>query len=225
MTNEFQHNIKSGYGEQIKWVNTSSEVVPAYGIVQPSSYDSVENRWNIVKPTEVGDIWWVNSGTEVISGDLGVSYPWHIAQPTLITGDNLNVGANCGPVPGEWYMAHGTKFSIVGTHDVDDTGMVMVSGQSRRRRAVMTSPLAENVYPLGFDYVLTPPQTASADLLFTTASGVLDYERNPGGSIRSVTVSNFLKGISVANGVYVRIEELDGFWEPYVADCPPDGSA
>lgn len=63
------------------------------------------------------------------------------------------------------------------------------------------------------------PSTARAAVLRRKASGDLTQ------TALILTVVNRFKNISVESGTYIKIEHIDGEWQPYAADCPSGGSS
>jgi hypothetical protein len=63
------------------------------------------------------------------------------------------------------------------------------------------------------------PSTARAAVLRRKANGDLTQ------TALILTVVNRFKNISVNAGTYVKIEHIDGEWQPYAADCPSEDSS
>jgi len=64
------------------------------------------------------------------------------------------------------------------------------------------------------------PSTAFAVVLKRKANGDLKK------SCRRIKVVNRFMNISIDEGVYCKVEWIDGEWQPYAADCPGEtGSA
>jgi hypothetical protein len=63
------------------------------------------------------------------------------------------------------------------------------------------------------------PSTAPAYVLRRKPNGNLSQKRD------TITVTNRFKNISLNKGTYVKIEHIDGEWQPYAADCPSDESS
>jgi hypothetical protein len=63
------------------------------------------------------------------------------------------------------------------------------------------------------------PSTARAAVLRRKANGDLTQ------TALILTVVNRFKNISVNAGTYVKIEHIDGEWQPYAADCPGEDSS
>jgi hypothetical protein len=66
---------------------------------------------------------------------------------------------------------------------------------------------------------LTDPSTAPARLLNLTAAGDLEL------SDETVTVVNRFENISIDADTYIKIEWIDGEWQPYAADCGPQSES
>jgi len=63
------------------------------------------------------------------------------------------------------------------------------------------------------------PSTAQVAVLRRKANGDLTQ------SSLILTVVNRFKNISINAGTYLKIEHIDGEWQPYAADCPTDESS
>jgi hypothetical protein len=63
---------------------------------------------------------------------------------------------------------------------------------------------------------LTDPSTAQARILARKANGDLEI------STREETVVNRFENISIDADTYIKIEFIDGEWQPYAADCGPN---
>ena len=66
---------------------------------------------------------------------------------------------------------------------------------------------------------LADPSTARARLLRKNAAGNLELTNI------EVTVVNRFQNISVDADTYIKIEWIDGEWQPYSADCAPDSQS
>lgn len=223
MTDQRQSYSHESFGNRARWKNTSGETVPAYGVVQVDEYDTDDKYWKVVKPTNVGDMFFVNGRIPVEDDAESSSLPLTVPQECLIdyggvSPDALVSGVGVSPVPGEWAMGPGTLCSLL-TNDSDaGTGWVMLT-DNRRHRGILSGLLSATEYS-GTTYLATSPATAECKLLYTKTDGTLDYDRDSVGTIRTVTVSNFLAGIAFEGGMMVRIEQMNGVWECYVVDCP-----
>lgn len=62
------------------------------------------------------------------------------------------------------------------------------------------------------------PSTATARILRRKSNGDLTL------STSEITVVNRFENISIDSGTYVKVEYIDGEWQPYAADCPSDAS-
>lgn len=58
------------------------------------------------------------------------------------------------------------------------------------------------------------PSTAQAAILLRKTNGDLTQ------TSRTVTVVNRFENVSIDAGTYIKIEWIDGEWQPYAADCP-----
>ena len=85
--------------------------------------------------------------------------------------------------------------------------------QQLRRQAILQSDLLAAVD------TLTDPSTAQATILQGNGSGDLEL------SSITVTVVNRFENISIDADTYVKIEWIDGEWQPYAADCGPQSES
>jgi hypothetical protein len=66
---------------------------------------------------------------------------------------------------------------------------------------------------------LTDPSTAQARILTRKANGDLEI------STREETVVNRFENISIDADTYIKIEFIDGEWQPYASDCGPQSES
>jgi len=85
--------------------------------------------------------------------------------------------------------------------------------RDQRRQAILEADLLAAVD------TLTDPSTAPARLLDLTAGGDLEL------SDETVTVVNRFENISIDADTYIKIEWIDGEWQPYAADCGPQSES
>ena len=91
--------------------------------------------------------------------------------------------------------------------------IVSTGGAPRRLQAVLQEDLYAAVN------TKRDPSTAKCKILRRKANGDLkltDEEK---------TIVNRFKNISMDAGSYIKIEWIDGEWQPYAADCPGDSSS
>jgi hypothetical protein len=93
------------------------------------------------------------------------------------------------------------------------TNLVPGVVRTQRRQAILEADLLAAVD------TLTDPSTAPARLLDLTAGGDLEL------SDETVTVVNRFENISIDADTYVKIEFIDGEWQPYAADCGPQSES
>jgi hypothetical protein len=89
----------------------------------------------------------------------------------------------------------------------------LTSGSIRRYQAVLQSDLLAAVD------TFTDPSTALAEIIRRKANGDLELS----GEV--VTVVNRFENISIDGGTYIKIEWIDGEWQPYAADCGPQSES
>ena len=85
--------------------------------------------------------------------------------------------------------------------------------RDQRRQAILEADLLAAVD------TLTDPSTAPARLLDLTAGGDLEL------SDETVTVVNRFENISIDADTYIKIEWIDGEWQPYASDCGPQSES
>jgi len=85
--------------------------------------------------------------------------------------------------------------------------------RDQRRQAILEADLLAAVD------TLTDPSTAPARLLDLTAGGDLEL------SDETVTVVNRFENISIDADSYIKIEWIDGEWQPYASDCGPQSES
>jgi hypothetical protein len=77
--------------------------------------------------------------------------------------------------------------------------------------------LLEDLYAA--EDTLADPSTARARLLRKNAAGNLELTNT------EVTVYNRFQNISIDADTYIKIEWIDGEWQPYASDCAPDSQS
>lgn len=82
-----------------------------------------------------------------------------------------------------------------------------------RRQAILQEAL-----PVSPDR-LTDRPTAMAKPLVRGSDGDLYFEKKADGTDLEVEVANPFEEIGFADGLYIKIEWIDGEWQPYAADC------
>lgn len=86
-------------------------------------------------------------------------------------------------------------------------------GGSARLQAILSEDLAAAVN------TKRDPSTAVCRILKRKTNG--DFTL----STQEKTVVNRFKNISLVAGTYLKIEFIDGEWQPYAADCPSDSAS
>lgn len=86
-------------------------------------------------------------------------------------------------------------------------------GGSARLQAILSEDLAAAVN------TKRDPSTAVCRILKRKTNGDLTL------STQEKTVVNRFKNISLLAGTYLKIEFIDGEWQPYAADCPSDSAS
>lgn len=105
-----------------KWVNTSGETVPAYGVVQfRTNFAAGYNQAK--KPNGETGLYFASGGVDILDTKAGESLTWNGARLVLLDGDPT-VGTVVGPTDGSWAMSEeGTGF-VVMHQAVDGIGSV-----------------------------------------------------------------------------------------------------
>ena len=93
-----------------------------------------------------------------------------------------------------------------------EAGRTRQQGQ-QNRQAILQSDLLAAVN------TLTDRSTALAEVLQRKTNGDLETT----GQV--VTVVNPFQEISIDAGTYIKIEWIDGEWQPYAADCPAQSAS
>lgn len=116
----------STLADAAKWLNTSGETVPAYGVVQfRSNYASNYNQAS--KPNGEPGLYYANGPVPIDVGKHGESLVWNRARVVLLDGDPA-VGTIVGPTANSWAMSEeGTGF-VVMHQQVDGIGSVVQVG-------------------------------------------------------------------------------------------------
>jgi hypothetical protein len=86
----------------------------------------------------------------------------------------------------------------------------LTHGSIRRYQCILDADLLAAVD------VFTDPSTATAHVLRRKSNGDLEVTR------RKITVVNRFENISIDADTYIKVEWIDGEWQPYAADCGPN---
>jgi len=219
MTEQFQSHYEKNLRNVIRWRNTSGYTIPPYGCVQADTFDTDELLYDVIRPTDVGNLFFFNGITAVPNGSYGSSLPWDgNAIMAQFEESDHEFATTADIVVDTFLLGEGDRFTLVS--NIEDqggmnVGSVLNTGGQGRKRGLMQERL------ICADSTLhTPPPEAKCAFLYVTPAGTLDFERAAGGELVIVDVVNFLEGIWVEEGMYVKVEKIEGLWEPYVADCP-----
>ena len=87
------------------------------------------------------------------------------------------------------------------------------SGSVRRYQAILDADLLAAVD------TFTDPSTATARIIRRKSDGDLEV------TATTVTVVNRFENISIDADTYIKIEWIDGEWQPYAADCGPQSES
>lgn len=198
------------------WSNDSGEEVPPFGVVQVDSYDSAQNLYSIVKPTETGTMWFINGPVAVADGKKGASDWLFTPQMAFVDGPDLDFGKTCGPVGDEWHMGHGSEFMMVSDIENDRAAVVRCMGL-RQRRCITKEAISNSADTLG------SPSKFTVTLLYTDSAGALVREPSDSG-FRELDATQFMENIELEKDTYGRIDWHEGHWEFKAADCEALGS-
>jgi hypothetical protein len=99
-------------GDALRWLNTSGETIPAYGVVQlRDNYASGYNQAS--KPNSSSGLFFVNGPVAVLDTKKGESQLWNRPRLALVSG-SPTVGTQVGPVEDSWEMSEeGTGFFVI----------------------------------------------------------------------------------------------------------------
>jgi hypothetical protein len=89
----------------------------------------------------------------------------------------------------------------------------LTHGSIRRYQAILDADLLAAVD------MFSDPSTATAHVLRRKSNGDLEVTR------QVVTVVNRFENISIDADTYIKIEWIDGEWQPYAADCGPQSES
>ena len=89
----------------------------------------------------------------------------------------------------------------------------LTHGSIRRYQAILDADLLAAVD------MFADPSTATAHILRRKANGDLEVTQ------QVVTVVNRFENISIDADTYIKIEWIDGEWQPYAADCPAQSAS
>jgi hypothetical protein len=116
----------STIADTAKWVNTSGEAVPAYGVVQfRTNFDAGYNQAK--KPDGSPGLYFANGGVEIADTKTGESLTWNRARLVKLDGDPT-VGTIVGPTAGSWAMSEGGDGFVVMHQQIDGVGAVVQVG-------------------------------------------------------------------------------------------------
>lgn len=116
----------SDLSDTVRWVNTSIEGVPAYGVVQfRTDFSGGYNQAS--KPDGDDGLYFVNGPVEVAPSAKGESLVWGKARLVLLSA-GLTVGDIVGPTADSWSMSEAGSGFIVMHQPVDGVGAVLQVG-------------------------------------------------------------------------------------------------
>lgn len=103
MNNDQFVTVRHEVNRKIKWLNSSGETVPAWGIVEVVSFDPSTEAFTIQKPTASGVIYFCNSGVDVPDGKHGESEGFNAGpQAVLLDKADDTIGKTVGPSENSW---------------------------------------------------------------------------------------------------------------------------
>lgn len=107
-----QHRTTAGMGDALRWLNTSGETIPAYGVIQlRANYTSGYNQAS--KPDDTQGLFFANGAVPVLSTKKGESLLWNRPRRVKVEGSPA-VGTQVGPVADSWAMSEeGVGFYVM----------------------------------------------------------------------------------------------------------------
>lgn len=107
-----QHRTTARMGDALRWLNTSGETIPAYGVVQlRANYSSGYNQAS--KPDGTQGLFFANGAVAVLATKKGESLLWNRPRLVQVSG-SPTVGTQVGPVADSWAMSEeGTGFYVM----------------------------------------------------------------------------------------------------------------
>jgi len=123
MTEQFQSSFARNFRSIIRWRNASGETIPPYAVVQADSYDANGLFYDVVKPNDEGNLYFINGDIAVPDGNHGTSLPWDgNAIPAQFEESDHEFATGAEPVPDQWTLGEGGMFTLVSDIDTS-TGM------------------------------------------------------------------------------------------------------
>lgn len=89
---------------EFRWVNSSEETVPAFGVVKLSAWTAAKRYFGVIKPDGEDGLYYTNGPVDTLTGKHGQSNHWRTPQLCLISG-SPSVGDEVGPTDGSWAMS------------------------------------------------------------------------------------------------------------------------
>jgi hypothetical protein len=107
-----QHRTTAGMGDALRWLNTSGETIPAYGVIQlRANYTSGYNQAS--KPDDAQGLFFANGPVAVLATKKGESLLWNRPRRVKVEGSPA-VGTQVGPVADSWSMSEeGVGFYVM----------------------------------------------------------------------------------------------------------------
>lgn len=200
--------------------NQTGETWPAYGMAKLGevlSYDGPNADiplYDLIKPDGDDGIYIVNGASDLADDDEGTAVHYSTSQYVSVEGTEVEVGTFVGAIPDKWYASIAGKahFQCVGEKNATTKLVAVVpSPVPARFQAIMLADLFAAVN------IKDDPSTALAAVMVKrNGKMVVTHHQR--------VITNRFKNISIDQGTYVKIEEMDGEYQPYCSDCPGESS-
>jgi hypothetical protein len=146
---KFQSRWGLNRKDRLRWKNTESEDVPAYGVVELVSYDNGNEEFSIRKPTGTVAAF-PNGPVAVPAGGRSGSFAWDVPRAVLLDSYGYSIGDTVGPVAGQWEMSgEGQGFFVFREPNQDNVAVVAQVGASGSiRHAEVIACLGNGYYQM-----------------------------------------------------------------------------
>ena len=214
----------------VYWQNVDGTECPPFGLVQVNGYNVFERFYTGQRSTSLGSLWFANGPTPVASGSVGEG-TFLDAGPMCsiaVPGGNLYPGYSAEPVIDTWSAGPGSEFRVTTLRpDLFGTDYQSLPGaaglqliEGGRRHGILFTSLGPAVHVLGAGGLVITPSYGTMGLMYTDANRNLQYQRDLGGAIRTIPVSNPFKNISFSLNSFAHAVFHQQHWEIIAADCP-----
>lgn len=219
-----QHRTTAGMGDALRWLNTSGETIPAYGVVQlRANYSSGYNQAS--KPDGSQGLFFVNGAVAVIATKKGESQLWNRPRLVKVSG-TPTVGTQVGPVADSWSMSEeGTGFYVM-HQPVDGVATVVQVGSGGGGTHTIWFTINSVLCP-DTDYVTETTLVVTATW-YSVGCSQVPPGANDDGTYNVYDLCSYLTGLTVVDliggvGRATYHYPLSGYCEPrWIIDdlCP-----